>query len=71
MKDIVNHSNIRIKWVVPGEERERERYWKIFEELLRTSQIGWITLNFQEAQWSKNQVNANRQTPRHIILKII
>lgn len=67
MKD-VNHTNIWIKWVPGG---ETERYTEIFEELLRISEIGWIKLIFQEAQWSNNQVNANRFTPRHIILKII
>ena len=70
--DNIKHTNIRIIGVPEGEEREKGPE-KIFEEIIvkKFPNMGKeIATQVQEAQRVAGRMNPNRNTPRHIVIKL-
>ena len=70
--DNIKHTNICIREVPEGEEREKGTE-KIFEEIIVENfpNVGKETVTqVQEAQRVPGQVNSRRNTPRHIVIKL-
>ena len=71
--DNIKHTNIRIIGVPEGEEREKGLK-KIFEEIIVENfpNMGKeIATQVQEAQRMPYRINPRRNTPRHILIKLI
>ena len=68
--DNIKCTNIRIIGV-PEEEEKKKGYEKIFEEIIVENFPNMeIVSQVQEAQRVAYRVNARRNTPRHILIKL-
>ena len=68
--DNIKHTNIRIIGV-PEEEEKKKGYEKNFEEIIVENFPNMeIVSQVQEAQRVAYRVNARRNTPRHILIKL-
>jgi len=71
--DNVKHHNIRIIGV-PGEEDKRKGHEKIPEEIIVENfpKMGKeIATQIQETQRVPNRINPRRNTPRHLLIKLM
>ena len=71
--DNIKHTNIQIMGV-PEEEKKKKGYEKIFEEIIvenSPSMEQEIAKQVQEAQRVPYRTNPRRNTPRHILIKLI
>ena len=70
LQDNIKHTNIRIIGV-PEEEEKKKGYEKNFEEIIVENFPNMeIVSQVQEAQRVAYRVNARRNTPRHILIKL-
>ena len=70
--DNIKCTNIRILGV-PEEEETKERYEKIFEEIIVENFPNMekeVVNQIQEAQRAPYKINPRRNTPRHILIKL-
>ena len=79
-----NESNIRDLWDnikqanlliigIPKEEEREKGIENVFEEIMAENfpNLQETDINIQEAQRAPNQLNPNRPTSRHIIIKMV
>ena len=69
--DNFKHSNIQVIGVPEGEEEEQE-IENLFEKIMKENfpNLKEIYMQVQKAQRVPNKVNPNRNTSRHIIIKL-
>jgi len=71
--DNVKYPNIRII-EVPEEEDKKKGHEKILEEIIVENFLKMgkeITTQFQETQRIPNRINPKKNTPRHILIKLM
>ena len=70
--DSIKHTNIRIIGL-PEEEEKKKGTEKIFEEIIVENFLNMgkeIVNQVQEAQRVPYRINPNRNTPRHLLIKL-
>ena len=66
---MVQHLNHR----VPEEEKEKQEIENLFEKIMKENFPNLakeLDIQVQEAQWFRNKLDPERNTPRHIIIKL-